>query len=364
MKILFLGSFISDEFAERVEDLSAAGNQFQYNLYCSLSKDNETCALCYLPIHFERTNEINDRLMQENIEIFLPKEKNIIKELYKIKMRIRSLGKNVDCIISYNVQYPWLHVKSKAKKVLVLADYTPVREEKGLLKKIYAYLIQKSFKQYDKIVVLSEGSKKYVQSLQECTVVHGCIKWENFQHFQKPYKNRNIVFLYAGVLNRITGVDLLLKAFMKTQNANYRLVLCGQGKELDKQIKKAVEMDSRISFIGYVPKNDYLHLLEKANVVVNPRNMCYQQNTYNFPSKILEYLASGRIIVSTKFRGWEEFLENIDFVESDVESLYRGLERAADLVCSDETRIYEMNRAYARTLTWDACKGKFLPRAL
>lgn len=362
MKILFLGSFISDEFAEKIGDLSAAGNQFQYNLYYSLSKDNETCALCYLPIHFKRTKAINDRLLKENIEIFLPKEKNLIREFYKIKVRIRELGKTADCIISYNVQYPWLHIRSKTQKVLILADYTPVREEKGLLKKIYAYLIKKSFKQYDKIVVLSEGSKQYVQSSQECTVIHGCIKWENFQNFRKPYKNTNIVFLYSGVLNRITGVDLLLKAFMKTDNANYRLVLCGQGKELDEQIKKAIEIDPRISFIGYVPKKKYLHLLESANVVINPRNMSYQQNIYNFPSKILEYLASGRIIVSTKFRGWEEFRENINFVESDVESLFRGLERAADLVCSDETRIYEKNRACARTLTWDACNKEFLPR--
>lgn len=360
MNILFLGSFIPDEYAENFGELSAAGNQFQYNLYNALSKNYEMHALCYLPIHLGKiSEEIKARLLKEKIEIFLPKEENIIDEFRRIRMKIEALGKSADCIIAYNVQYPWLHIRSKAKKVLILADYTPANEEKKI-KKVYSYLIKKSFEQYNKIVVLSEKSKKYVNPKQKCTVIHGCIKWDNFQHFHEPCQHENIVFLYSGALNHVTGVDLLLEAFLKTRNKDYRLILCGQGDELKEQIENAEKKDDRISFMGYVSKKNYLLLLEKSNVVVNPRNMNFEQNEYNFPSKILEYLASGRIVLSTKFKGWREFEQNIEFVESNVEDLYKGLEKAAYKAVINASEFYKKNRVYAKKLTWDKYKEYFL----
>jgi len=361
VNILFLGSFIPDKYAEEFEELSAAANQFQYNLYNALSKNHRVHAVCYLPIHLGIiSDEIYDCLSKENIDVFLPKERNTLSEFYRIRREIKILEKTVDCIIAYNVQYPWLNIRCKVPKTLILADYTPVDEEK-FIKKPYSYFIRKSFKKYDKMVILSEGSKKYVNPVQECEVIHGCIRWENFQYFCKPIVDENIVFFYSGVLNCVTGVDLLLRAFIKTKDRNYRLILCGQGNGLNKQIHKAVENDPRILFMGYVSKIKYLQLLEKANIVINPRNMNYEQNKYNFPSKILEYLASGRTIVSTKFYGWREFQEYIEFVEPNVEDLYCGMKRAADQFRSTGINTFKKNRKFAQNLTWDEYKDKFLP---
>lgn len=360
MKVLFLGSFIPDEYASRVQQLSAAGNQYQYNLYCTLAKAHEVHALCYLPIDMnDEKEEIIDVSRKEEIELFLPKNSGIFCELISFRKRLKKWSNWADCIITYNIQYPWFNIGDGAKKVLILADYTPVEEETWK-KKWYSYCIKRSFSQYDKVVLLSEKSKKYVKEKQDSIVIHGCVNWKNFESMKYPICGENVFFMYSGVLNRVTGVDMLLEAFENTSNPRYRLILCGQGEELKEQINEVVRKDRRVNFYGYVTKEKYLELLEKSNVLVNPRNMQMKQNEFNFPSKVLEYLAAGRYIVSTKFKGYNEFEQYIDFVESDIDSISDGLERAAEEINDKSTEIYKKNREYAKKLTWDNLTELFL----
>ena len=60
--------------------------------------------------------------------------------------------------------------------------------------------------------------------------------------------------------------------------------------------------------------------------MVNPRNMNLPENENNFPSKIMEYLATGKPIISTRFPGWEKYNKYIAFCESTVEGLQNALE--------------------------------------
>lgn len=364
MNILFLGSFISDAYADRFAQLSAAANQFQYNLYMALGKDHTMRALCYLPIDLRGLDdEMMQALARDSIELFRPKELGVAQEYRRFRSRMRELAAWADCVLTYNIQYPWLHISGKAKKALILADYTPVSEETGK-KKAYSFLMKSSFRQYDKIVALSEESSSYANDRQQCVVVNGCIRWENFENFAEPLAGQEIVFMYSGFLGRVTGVDLLLRAFEKTTDPNYRLLISGQGDELKDLLAEAVDHDSRIVFKGYVTKEEYLQLLEESDVLVNPRNMTYQQNQYNFPSKVLEYLASGRCIVSTKFKGYEAYRDNAIFVESDEASIRDGLEAAAAALEKDRAEIYEQNRKAARQMTWENSKNLFLPEGV
>lgn len=360
MNILFLGAFVPDKFADQIEDLSAAGNQFQYNLYHTLKKKHEMHAMSYLAIKIELEKlGITDSLEQEGIELFLPKERGLRKEFIRFRKSLSKWYQWADCILAYNVQYPWFFIGRKKRKILILADYTPVDEE-VLKKKSYSFLIQKSFWRYQKMVLLSEGAKKYVKSNQEYVVIPGAIQWENFRNFTAPKKKEKITFLYSGILNHVTGVDILLDAFRKTENQSYELVLCGQGKELEEQIAIAVKDDSRIHFYGYVSRERYYELLQQADVCVNPRNMSLQQNQYNFPSKILEYIASGRIVVSTKFRGYQNYEKYILFCESLADSLLQEMQNAASNSMENKIRIYDRNRKYAQSISWGDVADLFL----
>lgn len=101
-----------------------------------------------------------------------------------------------------------------------------------------------------------------------------------------------IAFLYSGGLNGRYGIIDLVKAFAKTKNKDFELWLCGVGDSVD-TIKKYAENDNRIKYYGALPHDKVLTLQRKAAFVVNPRHSNEAFINYSFPSKTMEYMASG-----------------------------------------------------------------------
>lgn len=354
MKIVFLGTYVPDRYADQIPMLSAAGNQFQYNLVTTLKKRHEVHSLSYIAVPTDGVVEAHAKeIREEGIDFFLSKADGLWKAFKNFRTSLNAEMKWADCVIAYNSLYPWFRITGKARKVLILADYTPVKEEEDFRHKIMAALMMFSFAQYDRYVVLSEKSRTYLRKNRDTIVVNGAIRWESFSKIQQPDSEKGrIVFLYSGVLNRVTGVDLLLNAFQMTQDQNYRLIICGQGNELSTLIEDSCRKDKRISYKGYVSKAEYYGLLEQAAVVVNPRNMSLLQNRYNFPSKVLEYIASGRVVLSTRFAGYHEYEQYLLFAESNERDLCRMMDAAAAEAQKHGEEVYRRNRTFAQKLDW------------
>ena len=357
MNILFLGTFLPTEYEFVNKNISAAGNQFQNNLYNTLKKNNNLIAINHISVYDTVIDEFEiEKMKKENIYTFFPRKKGFL-EVLKFRQKVQELSYWADLIITYNVVYPWLFLRGlvknkKCKTNLILADYTPEYESKGL-KKIYAFLMRREFKYYDYAVVLSKNSKKLLGKRTLCNVVNGCIKLDMFDKINNPKINNKIVICYTGYLGIIQGVDLLLEAFNKVHNANIELWLCGQGDELKDCIDTYTKKDQRVKYKGYLKKEDYIDILNQSNVLVNPRNMNYSQNEYNFPSKILEYIASGRVVLSTKFCGYEDYINNIFVCESSIESIKDELEKIIKEYSKIKDKNYKQNVEFAKNFSWD-----------
>jgi glycosyltransferase involved in cell wall biosynthesis len=107
---------------------------------------------------------------------------------------------------------------------------------------------------------------------------------------------RKVVF-YAGSRGPWAGVDLLLDAWRFVTCPDAVLLLCGQGES--ERLKHARSTDPRIVDEGMVPKSRLRDFMKAATVLVNPRPPGHEGNSLNFPSKILEYLGTGKPVVST-----------------------------------------------------------------
>ncbi len=123
--------------------------------------------------------------------------------------------------------------------------------------------------------------------------------------------------LYTGTLHRKFGVLHLLEAFSLIEGEEYRLVICGAG-DSEKEIREAAEKDPRILYKGQCPREQALRLQREATVLVNPRMNNEEYTKYSFPSKNLEYLASGVPLVAYKLDGIpEEYGAYIRYVSDD-----------------------------------------------
>ena len=62
----------------------------------------------------------------------------------------------------------------------------------------------------------------------------------------------------------------------------------------------------RIEFLGMLPRTDVLELQSKATILVNPRQPVGDFTKYSFPSKTIEYMASGTPLLMYKLPGIPE----------------------------------------------------------
>ncbi|MBR2043687.1 MAG: glycosyltransferase [Clostridia bacterium] len=202
-----------------------------------------------------------------------------------------------------------------------------------ILKRIDLNKQKKSLPYIDKYVLLTEQMKECLP-VRDYTVVEA-ISSNNIVFEAKKRLQKTI--LYTGGLNAKYGVVDLIDAFMKIEDPEYRLILCGSG-DAATYIKDMQKMDNRIVFKGLVSHSEVTELQSTATLLINPRKNNEIFTKYSFPSKNLEYLSSGAPVIAYKLDGIpDEYDEYINYVEDDsIEALKKKIIEVCSL--SDNER--------------------------
>ncbi|SDK43116.1 Glycosyltransferase involved in cell wall bisynthesis [Cryobacterium psychrotolerans] len=122
---------------------------------------------------------------------------------------------------------------------------------------------------------------------------------------------------YAGGISAEYGVSNLVSAFRSFADPNMRLDLYGRG-PLDLWVLEQSRLDERICHHGVVPHSDLMPFLRGASLLVNPRPASQGFVRYSFPSKLLEYLALGVPVVTTRLSGIpDRYYSYLEFTVDD-----------------------------------------------
>lgn len=106
---------------------------------------------------------------------------------------------------------------------------------------------------------------------------------------------------YAGGLAEPYGVRILIEA-VKQLAGQFHLVLCGAG-SMEHEVLQACSENSQIHYLGSIPPQDVKSLSRNASFLVNARLPGDNYLKYSFPSKLLEYMAIGVPVISSKLPG-------------------------------------------------------------
>jgi glycosyltransferase involved in cell wall biosynthesis len=160
----------------------------------------------------------------------------------------------------------------------------------------------------------------------------------------------------AGSLKEANGIIELLEAFSLLPNKNLRLRIAGKG-PLENLVRKAAQSDPRIEYCGYLTFAQVLQLYASADVLINMRLTRRVRTDYFFPSKMMEYLASGVPVITTCTGHVEE--EYADFVFLLKDESPQGLARLIEDVMSLDPALRmekgRKARAYIQAHgTWEA----------
>jgi len=138
------------------------------------------------------------------------------------------------------------------------------------------------------------------------------------------------IITYAGGLFEEYGVKLLLDAFALISGEEYRLWLFGKG-EMEGDIKASAVRDPRIIFWGMVQNPELLDLEALSTVLINSRLSGAEFTKYSFPSKVLEYMMTGRPVITTMLPGIPREYREYLFILQDETPL--GLAKLLQEVC-------------------------------
>jgi glycosyltransferase involved in cell wall biosynthesis len=159
----------------------------------------------------------------------------------------------------------------------------------------------------------------------------------------------------AGQLNDANGIGLLLEAFAGLKGRSYRLRIAGSG-PLTERVKAAAMLDDRLEYCGFLPRAEVLRLYRTADALVSVRLHQSTDTKYLFPSKLMEYFASGVPVITTAVGNiGAEYRPFCVVVKDDPTAVASGIEFLAALSDSDRTELGRRARRFMlMNKTWNA----------
>jgi glycosyltransferase involved in cell wall biosynthesis len=164
------------------------------------------------------------------------------------------------------------------------------------------------------------------------------------------------VIVSAGHLSEINGLPVLLEAFALLPGDGYRLRIAGAG-PLEAQVRAAAARDPRIEFVGLLSFRAVLEMYKSASVLINMRITKTRNTQYFFPSKMMEYLASGAPVISTCTGHVETEFGTFVYLlkEETPQALSQLIQRVAALDPQERRKTGERARTYmVAHKTWEA----------
>jgi len=221
-----------------------------------------------------------------------------------IKLYIDLFLNKDNAIVCYGYNYTWplFFLPRKAKLIVERNEYPDHLIRQG--SKIN-YFEESPLKHIDGFITCSKSLKDYYSGFcgSSCSFLISPVIVDIDEFHKRTEKTKKIS--YCGDWgNHKDGVDILIEAFalLHKKHPDYRLELIG-GSTPDvemalKQLSIDLGVESSVDYIGRIPHEDMASHLLSASVMAlaRPNN---KQAQGGFPSKVAEYLATGRPVVLT-----------------------------------------------------------------
>ncbi|MHC1719597.1 MAG: glycosyltransferase [Clostridiaceae bacterium] len=209
---------------------------------------------------------------------------------------------------------------SKIKKILKRVDWLKIRLQLNYV---------------DGYILYSRHMAKYLNlHSNKWIVMEGTINSQKNMdtHINRVFKG-TISVMYSGNIDKKYGIRELLRAIELIYDPNYEFWFTGTGNGV-KNILDQSKTDNRIKYLGFLTsRQDLLLKQQQATMLINMRLPTEEGSSFCFPSKILEYMASGRPVLSFKIEGIpDEYYEYlIEIKSSSAENISKAIKFVGDM---------------------------------
>jgi glycosyltransferase involved in cell wall biosynthesis len=251
-----------------------------------------------------------------------------LSRFYSCLMRAKSLLEfhRTSVLLVHGVHSPYLLfallVKGpRLKIVLVMTDPPGVVMNSDIflarwLKRFDAFLVKKFLKRFDGIIGLTKGILTDFGHGLPGLLLPGFVGADSPPLREFFEKKRTFSIAYAGGLFETYGVGRLIEAVMSIESLDVKLILYGKGDIAVAGLEQRT--NGCITYGGALSPVELAHKLIEVDLLINPRPSDQDFVRYSFPSKIIEYMASGIPVLTTRLPGIPEaYLDNMLVIEDE-----------------------------------------------
>ena len=267
--------------------------------------------------------------------------KHLIRYVYTFTYTMHWLINNRRCkryVMVYSVNSALLAAVFNACKILSiinvviitdLPQYMNIGSSQGYTRRLLKYIDKKIIyfiiSKYDGIISLTRHIAEDCWPNKPSLVMEGIVSVKQIKKSElneiKCLGNKHeFIIMYAGNLAKAYGVELLLEAFSGIMDERYKLWICGTG-ELADRCRNAAQRDKRVTYYGLIPHEQVMELAYESDLMTNLRLDSGDYVKYSFPSKLIEYMSSGCMVLSTKLPGipidYYNYIFTVDYLSHE-----------------------------------------------
>lgn len=212
-----------------------------------------------------------------------------------------------------------------------------------------------------KKIIISKALNKILKfKKKEHIVLHDGVDIKNFGKIKKIKKIRTVV--YVGSFYKGRGIDLIIKLAKKFNKLQFNLY--GQNpNDLKKNFKN-------LKFFNFIDYNKVPYILNNSDILMMPyekkvwvRSKNLNTANYCSPLKMFDYLAAGKIIMSSKLEGICEILKHNKNAIIIKKHIYEDWAYYLDKVVNNNYNIDQIQKNAIKTAkdyTWTKRVSKIL----
>lgn len=365
MKVVFLSKFYPRSLRSYYLENSKAGLAFaadahQYALACGLNKACPSFEIVNLPAVFpfptryRKVRVPSSEIEENSLRIHNVGFNNLLfiqhwSRYFKAKKQLKRIVNSTDdsiYIVVYSTSLYSLRaateIKNECERVklcMIVPDLPSDMRNQSLAGRLSSYLNSigySSFETYckdvDSFVLLTKYMTDGIPSARHRYMVsEGVYDESDSPRMIKYQDSKSFNILYSGTLNKRFGVMNLVSAVHGLEDSDIQLHLYGVGDSVN-EILNIAKSDKRIVYKGTVSRDVVIQRQSEASLLVNPRIPDKNPFTrYSFPSKTMEYLASGVPTLIYELDGippeYYDYCYHLTKDETDIVSLQKMIMR-------------------------------------
>ena len=265
----------------------------------------------------------------------------------------------VDCLNRTTAFFALLAAKLRGRRCVGIITDLPDMLGGGSFSRKMANFVIRHCTDY---VLLTEAMNDYIRNPGKPYVIlegHADISMkEKMPSMDKKQPVRTV--FYAGGVSRQYGLADLAEGFLQADLPNTRLEIYGPG-DYVKKLQSIAEKDPRVFYGGMLLNTEIVAKEQEATLLVNPRPTHEEFVKYSFPSKTMEYMASGTPVLTTRLPGMpKEYYPYVYFIEEESadgiaaalkavlehtdEELFRKGQEARDFVLNGRNNVVQAKK--------------------